>query len=70
MIENALSAEPMEKADPTDPIDPMEKADPTDPMDMNELREPMHSTELVDRRLRIDDPCGKARSFPARSTTD
>ncbi|MBU6244165.1 MAG: hypothetical protein KGP12_03020 [Actinomycetales bacterium] len=53
--EKALSADPIENAEPTEPTEPIENAEPTDPTDMNELREPMHSTEFVDRRLRIDE---------------
>lgn len=60
--EKALSADPIENAEPIDPTDPIENAEPTDPIDMNELREPMHSTEFVDRRLRIDDPFGRTLS--------
>lgn len=47
-IDSTLSAEPMLKTDANDPTDPIENADPTEPMDMNELRLRIDSTEFVD----------------------
>lgn len=57
MMLSTLTNDAIENMLPHEPIDPIEKMEPTDPIDMNEFLHPIHSTELVDAMLHLDD-CG------------